>query len=311
MKAQFVFSVLATSIFFAGSSPLIADSKKELFSGNGHYYQKFDSLPKLWNEAKSACQKLGGHLVTVTSKSENDFLMSPVIQAQIGEWNWFGGSNQSGQWQWVTGEPFSFNNFRSGESTSPFLEGLHGDGSWSSRSDGALPYICEWEPKTYTGVLSLPDLNGNGSPETAALYFDTKTFDHKVVIKDINTEATIKTITFDTKNITPPIAMSQVSDMDGNGVPEIAVMYWTKKSGAIGPMVGIMIKDASTGNSSRNTPVSILSNQYKAIGLTNTSDITGDGINELEVLVMKYSNSTTSIQIIDPVSGAVIKTVNF
>ncbi len=299
------------AVLVLSATGAMADSTKELFVANGHYYQKFTTIPKLWNDAKRACELKGAHLVTVTSNAENDFLsIFPANDNYV--LNWFGGRQVLGKWTWVTGEQFIFTAFVKDGKNNEFLGGFYTSlKKWQSSKDNELPYICEWEPKNYTSVISLPDLNGNSSPESAALYIDTKTYSHNVNIKDTDTQESIRTITFDTWNVISPIDMTQVSDMDGNGAPEIAVMYWTKQAGAINPMIGLMIKDASTGAASRSTPISILSGQYKAISLTTTPDITGDGIDELEVLVQKYSDSTVSSLIIDPVAGTVVKTIKF
>jgi len=42
---------------------------------NGHYYKAFEEK-MLWTEAKAYCESLGGHLATITSAEENDFIFS-------------------------------------------------------------------------------------------------------------------------------------------------------------------------------------------------------------------------------------------
>ena len=45
---------------------------------NGHMYYAFkDSVT--WNQAKSLCESKGGHLVTITSKEENDFVYDLIL----------------------------------------------------------------------------------------------------------------------------------------------------------------------------------------------------------------------------------------
>ena len=74
---------------------------------NGHHYL---FMPKFmtWNEAKAFCEGLGGHLVTISSKEENDFLNSTF---QNGSWFWMGLKTTERGHEWVTGEPFKYSNF--------------------------------------------------------------------------------------------------------------------------------------------------------------------------------------------------------
>lgn len=82
---------------------------------NGHYYHLYeDSLT--WQEAKEACEKLGGHLVTITSKDEQDFI-SNLVRGATKRSYWIGLSDEAvnDQWTWVTGEPFSYSNWAKNE----------------------------------------------------------------------------------------------------------------------------------------------------------------------------------------------------
>lgn len=46
---------------------------------NGHYYQVFGETLK-WSEAKKLCEDQGGHLITITSQEEHDFIQSTLSQ---------------------------------------------------------------------------------------------------------------------------------------------------------------------------------------------------------------------------------------
>jgi flagellin-like hook-associated protein FlgL len=74
-----------------------------------------------WQQARADAESRGGHLATITSKEEWD-----RVKADLGQdFNlsaWLGASNTSGNgapntgaWEWITGEPFSFTSWRSGE----------------------------------------------------------------------------------------------------------------------------------------------------------------------------------------------------
>ena len=67
--------LLVFALAFILILPVIArdDSQKILNPENGHYYQRIDKKVT-WHEAKSYCEKLGGHLATVSSENENLFI---------------------------------------------------------------------------------------------------------------------------------------------------------------------------------------------------------------------------------------------
>ena len=84
-----------------------------------------------WEEANKAAQAMGGHLATITSAAENDYVYSLVANDDrfwykygtdlIGLGPWLGGyqppgsPEPSGGWRWVTGEPFTYSNWASGQ----------------------------------------------------------------------------------------------------------------------------------------------------------------------------------------------------
>ena len=104
-----------------------------------------------WYEAAEYCASLGGHLVTINSQEENDFL-TRVFTRPRNEAVMIGASDfeTEGDWKWVTGEAFSYSNWREGEPNNEYEEDyamLIADGFWN---DGHLDrenwyFICEWE----------------------------------------------------------------------------------------------------------------------------------------------------------------------
>ncbi len=61
-----------------------------------------------WDEAKTFCEGLGGHLVTITSREEDAFVAS---QFKNWCWFWMGLSVEADGPAWVTGERFAYRNF--------------------------------------------------------------------------------------------------------------------------------------------------------------------------------------------------------
>jgi hypothetical protein len=132
--------------------------------GNGHYYDLV--LPATpagsytWDQANAAATAMGGYLATVTSAAENNFLdatfgnqITPdyaLLGGPKGDQVWIGLNDLAGtfNWQWVTGEPFTYSNWAPTEPNYPYLEfyGLYwrrdfGNGplfSWNNAAD--VPY---------------------------------------------------------------------------------------------------------------------------------------------------------------------------
>lgn len=75
---------------------------------NGHYYQVYDES-MTWTEAKKYCESLGGHLATITSQEEQQFIESQLVNGQKSCY-WLGGTDSAveGKWNWITGEEFSY-----------------------------------------------------------------------------------------------------------------------------------------------------------------------------------------------------------
>ncbi|MFA8997910.1 immunoglobulin-like domain-containing protein [Clostridioides difficile] len=84
---------------------------------NGNYYQFVAAKRISWKNAKLEAEKmeyrgLKGHLVTITSKNELDIFNSLTTKTV-----WLGGTDEEkeGTWKWITGEPFEYTNWCSGE----------------------------------------------------------------------------------------------------------------------------------------------------------------------------------------------------
>ncbi len=151
------------AIFLAGPEGKIKEPLNPL---NGHFYQAI-SVPGgiNWSDAKAAAESLSlagvqGHLATITSQQENDFIIANFPSAIKSFGYWLGGlqppgsPEPGGNWQWVTGEPFVFvnwapgepNNADAGEDKIHFhsATGLWNDlGGNDTRPDG---YIVEYAP---------------------------------------------------------------------------------------------------------------------------------------------------------------------
>jgi hypothetical protein len=182
------FAILAALLFRAPA----ADAVPVFNPANGHYYELVDLPVDLnWGDAAAAAAAashlgLPGHLVTITSTGESQFIQAnfpaPPDFVWIGLFQAPGTTEpgtptdgSAGGWQWVTGEPFYlgeatiFHNWSGGEpNNSPAIPGFEEDAVeltpgtnatgrvWNdTRADFQRPYIVEYQsvPEPATGGL--------------------------------------------------------------------------------------------------------------------------------------------------------------
>ena len=156
--------------------------------GNGHWYAGFPAS-QTWEAAMNAATALGGHLATPTTPEENQFLLGVALSQDVFQ-PWIGGyqdltapdySEPAGGWRWVTGEPWSYenwginepDNFGGGESVLEFS--IVHDGLWNDLStNDTRSSLVEWSADCngdgivdYGQIQSgqLPDENGNNIPD--------------------------------------------------------------------------------------------------------------------------------------------------
>jgi cysteine-rich repeat protein len=134
-------------------------------SEDAHCYLGFDEND--FEGATADCAARGGHLVSISSAAENEIVSTFVRNSK-----WIGGFEDvaitnpgDGLYEWVTGEPFAYENwadeepdraeFRcsSGGGSGVAIRCyqhcalMQGGGTWiDSRCDMADGYVCEWEP---------------------------------------------------------------------------------------------------------------------------------------------------------------------
>jgi hypothetical protein len=111
---------------------------------NGHsYYRSTGTMT--WTAARQACLNMGGHLVTVTTAAENNFIYN------LWPSGWIGLTDEvvEGQWRWVTGETYSYQSWNSGEPNNSNNEDyiqFVGGGRWNDlNNNSSLPYVLEFE----------------------------------------------------------------------------------------------------------------------------------------------------------------------
>lgn len=108
----------------------------------------------LWKEAELLCQIYGGHLVTITSREENE-VAAKLVKERDSYYNAIGFTDEGdeGNWKWVTGEKATYLNWNPGEPNNSFGTGqdygyMYSWGKWDDGySSERAPFLCEWEKK--------------------------------------------------------------------------------------------------------------------------------------------------------------------
>ncbi|MCR4618049.1 MAG: hypothetical protein K5669_07690 [Lachnospiraceae bacterium] len=140
----------------ASSNITLASDFGYEFQGHTYVFYEDSTEVYTWMECRDDCEAKGGHLVTINSAEEADFLRLnfPDSRAWIGAYNdaFFGGT---GEWCWVTGEPFDYTEWAENEpSYSNELEGFglfwNANNEWNDLTEydsnnRHYGYICEYE----------------------------------------------------------------------------------------------------------------------------------------------------------------------
>lgn len=151
-----------------GPTPEQADAAPILNPANGHYYDVINGS-YTWAQANAAAQAMGGHLVTITSAQENQFLTTTFGSAGL-HFRWTGGfqppgsPEPAGGWSWVTGETFAFNNWASpgepnnlgNEDRIIFDHGVSANGKqWNDLNGSVLAagFVVEFVPEPTTWAV--------------------------------------------------------------------------------------------------------------------------------------------------------------
>jgi hypothetical protein len=163
--------------------------------GNGHWYRVVVAVGD-WEESRVHAMAIGSELCAITSAAENGHVLSLVTGAEQwcadGAGYWLGGFRKAGQWQWTSGEDFTYSYFGCGNpgdiQTSiqwyrvptgcPPLGAIVWDDQFSTGCPvlGGNPgFVAEWDADCnndgsvdYGQILTgqLADLDSNGVPDT-------------------------------------------------------------------------------------------------------------------------------------------------
>ena len=159
MKAKLMLSGSLVALWVAA-----AHAAPVHFEGTGHYYEGVyvggDGID--WTDARNAAESAGGYLATVHSEGENDFIFELSLSAglwmhsnQYGPWlggyQTAGSEEPGGGWVWVTAEPWTYDNWRSGEPNNSLL--------WQGLPENVLHLISDHNTSTPSPLWNdMPDL---------------------------------------------------------------------------------------------------------------------------------------------------------
>jgi hypothetical protein len=233
---------------------------------NGHHYEAIAVVSGIdWASAKAAAEARSfhgcqGHLVAVTSLSENAFIVAAFPQAAAGVGNrdfyWLGGSqpppfevpgsrdpDPAAGWEWVTGEPFSFTNWASGEpnDSSALTENVvafwfpSGSGRWNDlpRVLDGVPLIQRGYVVEYSCVEVAIDIKPGGEPNS--INPDNRGNIPVAILSaegfDATTEIDRESLTFGSTGYEDSLLRCNDEDVNDDGLPDLVCHFRTRDTG--------------------------------------------------------------------------------
>ncbi|MBR5527432.1 MAG: hypothetical protein IKV97_00400, partial [Clostridia bacterium] len=141
----------------------------------GHTYHVYDN-DMTWMDAKAYCERIGGHLVTITSQEENDI----VAGILVGDYYFIGATDeaQEGTWQWENGESWSYSGWDRGEPNNGDGNQNHAAMYGHGNYDGRLGVWDDaWGTDSHGFVCEFDSLLEDGTGETG----HTHTFTEEII----------------------------------------------------------------------------------------------------------------------------------
>ncbi len=135
---------------------------------DGHRYYRFDTAVT-WEEARSACEELGGTLASVTSWTEKCVIETLIDGGSLSDY-WIGGtdSEKEGKWEWLDGEAFEYTAWQYGQpdnyrETEHYIQiGKYSSGEWNDAPNDTedVGYIMEVSAPAGEEFEYLAEVNG-------------------------------------------------------------------------------------------------------------------------------------------------------
>jgi len=138
-------------------------------------------------------------------------------------------------------------------------------------------------------AVTVPDLNGNGLDEVAAMGINGGNI--KLRVADAATNTEISKFSFYTSGH-DPVGMTTLADVSGNGLSEVALLATRNSDNAI----VVQVRDAKTGVQPFGD-ITFLNSGFTPLKLLTLPDIDGNGVEELAVLATRNSDTRAVVEI--------------
>ncbi len=117
-----------------------------------------------WSDANSLANNYGGHIVSISNASENEYVRSNLPSGGS-TWLAYSDATNEGTWEWTTGETDTYTQWENGEPN----EGTNGNyarlkgtnGNWTDRNGTSNQYYVVLEIDCYAGLNSCSSVNEN------------------------------------------------------------------------------------------------------------------------------------------------------
>ncbi len=160
----------AATGFGAGSLEIASGVVAGPFAGPLAGHQYFLLSPSSWTAGEASAVSMGGHLATVRSGAENEFLRASVLgfdgQDRRG---WIGLNDVAveGQFVWTSGEPVVYTNWNGGEPNNSggiehYTEMFGSNGMWNDNQN-LPPGLLVYPLVEVIAAACYPDCNGDGT----------------------------------------------------------------------------------------------------------------------------------------------------
>lgn len=135
---------------------------------HGRIYKVFE-IKSSWFDAYTYCEKLGGHLLTIASETEQIFVETYMNSISFTKEAWIGAYSDGLIWKWANKERFGYSHWDTNQPDNyggyQFFATINYKtfGKWHDRSpieDGGYFFICEWETPDADNSDRYIDLEG-------------------------------------------------------------------------------------------------------------------------------------------------------
>ncbi|WAR16653.1 MRC1-like protein, partial [Mya arenaria] len=117
-----------------------------------------------WQDAQNTCELMGGHLVTITTQEENNFVLGIRVYPLSDTWVGANDLSIEGNFTWITGEEWTYNKFTNADAWADshdendcllikrdqFQDPLFSNKFDDARCSRLAKFVCEWSLRVRT-----------------------------------------------------------------------------------------------------------------------------------------------------------------